>query len=75
MDRNYEDLANAIVLQAVKDYREALKILVKHPRNLEAKVNKTELELFFYSDWYRTLTNIDPELLVKRLKEEVHNAG
>lgn len=29
----FEKLANAIILQAVKDYRFALKRLAKHPRN------------------------------------------
>ena len=32
----YENLANAIVLQAVKDYRDALKRLKKKPRNQAA---------------------------------------
>ena len=31
MDTNYENLANAIVLQAVKDYRVALHFLKRHP--------------------------------------------
>ena len=33
MDDKYEDLANAIVLTAVKDYRDALKKLEKYPNN------------------------------------------
>ena len=71
MDRNYEDLANAIVLQAVKDYREALKKLKKNPNNLKADYTKFEVELFLSSPWYRFLTDLDPELLIERLKEEV----
>ena len=30
---NYENLANAIILQAVKDYRMALKCLKRNPKN------------------------------------------
>ena len=36
MTRPYENLINAIVLQAVKDYRDALKRLKKKPQNTEA---------------------------------------
>lgn len=71
MDDKYEDLANAIVLTAVKDYREALKKLKKHPRNNSALYTKNEVERFFRSNWYSSLTSIDPEILVKKLIEEV----
>lgn len=64
MDRNYEELANAIVLQAVKDYREALK-------DEEGKITRLEVETFFRSNWFKLLTNIDPEMLIEKLKGEV----
>jgi len=64
MDRNYGELANAIVLQAVKDYREALK-------NEEGKITILEVETFFRSNWFKLLTNIDPEMLIEKLKGEV----
>jgi len=69
----YEQLANAIVLQAVKDYRDALKKLMKHPRHESAKYTKAEVERFFHSDWYRELTTVEPEILIRKLKEEVKN--
>lgn len=40
MDDKYEDLANAIVLTAVKDYRDALKKLEKYPNNKILKHTK-----------------------------------
>ena len=67
----YEDLANAIVLLAVKDYRDALKKLMKHPRHESAKHTKAEVERFLRSDWYRELTAVEPEILLRKLKEEV----
>lgn len=73
MDRNFEDFANAIVIQAVKDYREAVKILERNPRNSAAEYTKMEVELFFHSSWYKVLTNLDPEFLLQKLKEEIHN--
>lgn len=71
MDDKYEDLANAIVLTAVKDYRDALKKLEKYPNNKILKHTKNEIEKFFRSNWYSTLTSIDPEFLIKELNEEV----
>lgn len=71
MDRNYEDFANAIVVQAARDYHEALKILKRNPKNSEAKYTKVEVERFFFSSWYKVLTNLDPVYLLERLKEEI----
>lgn len=48
MDR-YEKLANAIILQAVKDYRDALKTLWRNPNNVSANAVKSEVEQFFRS--------------------------
>lgn len=67
----YEQLANAIVLQAVKDYRHAFTILKKHPHNTEALYKKQEVEHFFRSGWYTSLTTVEPEILIRKLKEEV----
>ena len=61
----YEKLANAIILQAVKDYRGALKILKKRPESI------SEVERFFRSGWYQVLTEVDGEMLIRRLLEEV----
>ena len=43
----YERLANAIVLQAVSDYRVALKKIKAHPKNREAISEALEIEKFF----------------------------
>jgi len=66
----YEELANAIILQAVKDYRLALKRYSRHPKKDAFTQNKEELERFFRSEWFGVLTNLDPELLIHRLREE-----
>ena len=66
----YENLANAIVLQAVKDYRDALKRLKKKPRNQAAMSDAMECERFFHSGWYKTLTSVDGEYLIQKLREE-----
>ena len=71
MSDPYENLANSIVLLAVKDYRDALKKLKKWPRNESAKIMKDEVERFFRSDWYRELTSVDGNVLIKKLQAEV----
>lgn len=71
MNDLYERLANAIILQAVKDYRNVLKRLKKHPNREIDLYMKQEVEQFFRSDWYSCLTTVDPEILIRKLNEEV----
>ena len=66
----WESLANAIVLQAVKDYREARKKHRKRPKNEDAKLMIADCEAFFCSDWFAALTDIDGEALLRKLQEE-----
>lgn len=68
---NYENLANAIILQAVKDYRVALKCLKVNPRNKTALADKEEIERFFRSGWFSVLTSVDGEMLIRSLQKEV----
>jgi len=55
----YEELANAIVLQAVKDYR-----LTDDEQELQ------EIERFFRSGWFGVLSKVDPEYLITKLRKE-----
>ena len=66
----YKKLANEIILRAVKDYRVALKRLRRNPRSVMAKDTVDEVERFFRSDWFAELTDIDGEMLIRRLREE-----
>lgn len=60
----YENLANAIVEQAVEDYKTALLKLERNPNNKHAKLDAFRLERFFHSDWYGKLTELDPDRLM-----------
>ena len=71
MTEPYQDLANAIILMAVQDYRDAFKKLKKRPRYGPAHDIKNEVERFFRSDWYRELTSVDGNVLIKKLQAEV----
>lgn len=69
----YENLANAIILQAVKDYKKALHHLENNPKNRDALHEKARLERFFRSQWYGVLTELDPERLMAGVKERVRH--
>ena len=66
----WEEFANAIVLQAVKDYQIASYVLKWNRMSGSAKVMKEDSERFFISDWFTKLTGVNGELILKRLKEE-----
>lgn len=70
MIENYEKLANAIILQAVKDYRATRKKLKKQPRNKDAEIMINDTERFFRSDWFTALTDVDGALILRKLQEE-----
>ena len=70
----YERLANAIILQAVADYRVALKKIKAHPKDRKAIDEPLEIERFFRSGWYSQLTSVDGEYLIKRLQDEVRQS-
>ena len=67
-------LANAIVAQAAKDYRTAVRRLKKHPDSRQATAMKRECERFFHSGWYGVLTGADPGYILKRIREEEETA-
>ena len=55
----YENLAQAIILQAVKDYRLT-----------DDEYELAEIERFFRSGWFGVLSKVDPEYLIKKLRKE-----
>ena len=65
VDVCYENLANAIVIQAVNDYRS---LLGGSPPTQD--VNEEEIEKFFKSDWHRMLTKVDGHKLMTTIKKE-----
>ena len=67
----YENMANAIVITAAKDYRDALQSLSRNKNNNKVKRMKEEVERFFNSDWYSVLTDLDGAFLMRKIKEEV----
>ena len=66
----YENLANAIILRAVEDYREALRDLEVNPRYPLALRTVSDVERFFRSGWFSALTSLDGVVLMKKLQKE-----
>lgn len=66
----YEELGNAVVLQAVKDYRDSKRTLKKHPKNTVALKMKSECERFFVSENFSIFTSIDGKSLLAKLEKE-----
>lgn len=72
MSDPYENLANAIIKQAARDYMTTLRKLKKNPRNKAAMTEAMDLERFFHSGWYGCLIAVDGDYLIERLREEVN---
>lgn len=61
--KGYEDLANAIVIQACIDYQDLL------GKNSQADILRRESVVdFFHSELYGLITDINPDMLIKRLE-------
>ena len=56
---NIKLLANAIILQAVKDYR--------HTYSPQCRA---EIKRFFRSEWFRALTPLDGEKIIEKIENE-----
>ena len=64
----YEELANAIIIQAAKDYRAALRghrVVGKTPYG-----TIKDCEKFFKSEWFKILSKADGCLLMSKLRKE-----
>ena len=67
---SYQELANAVVLQAVQDFRNSSRRLSSHPDDGYARKLKRECEEFFRSQHFDLLTGIDGERLLGDLRKE-----
>lgn len=66
----YESLAEAIIVQAVKDYRTVLGKLRYYRNDRTALAEKRQIERFFRSGWFAVLTDLDGEVLIEKIKQE-----
>ena len=71
MEKEWEELANAIIIRAVEDYRDSRWRVRNLPDQVEAREMIIEIEEFLLSPWFALLTDVDGKWLLKKLKEEV----
>lgn len=72
------EIAKAIVLSAIDDYRRELKwlnYLLKEPsfngkRIVETKREIDKIEEFFRSEWYSLITNISGDDVIRKIRME-----
>ena len=67
----YERLANAIIVQASKDYITNLRKKKRNPGSASAEHDIKECERFFRSGWYQVLTSVDGEYLMDKLRKAI----
>ena len=68
----WEDLANAIIIQAANDYTNTLHRLKKHPDNRLLAGEQRKIERFFSSTWFQILCPLDGRALIYRLRREAN---
>ncbi len=71
----YKELANAVILQAVEDYRKWTKEYSGSRDDRKLRKQIVELKEFFRSEWFSILTNLDGEQLLAKLKAELEEQG
>lgn len=67
LEESYQGLITAVIRQAVKDYVSILLRLFScsaGKKKAALEMEKAELEVFFHSDWFHTLTDMDGERLL-----------
>lgn len=67
-ERNWRDLAEAIIVQAATDYRRARYRNIKRPYQADTLREIDSIERFFRSVWFSVLTNLDGRKLLYDLK-------
>ena len=66
----HEELANAVILHEVADWRNAKRRLRRNPHNPAARDLVRETEAFFLSPWFCRLTKVSGKKILERLRKE-----
>ena len=69
----YEALANAIIIQAAKDFRAAYKRMKRFPNDVRAQDEVREITKFFCSGWFEALSELDGPTWRRKRKDEIDN--
>lgn len=74
-EENYQELANEIILQAVKDFKPAYRRLQKHPNDKLAQNRTREITGFFCSEYFSALSDLDGPALLNYIIQEIDEKG
>lgn len=72
---NWENLCNAVIMQAVRDYRAAYRMRKKHPHDRALQGEIDELERFFHSEHFTLFTDLDGPALLDKLQDMLEEEG
>lgn len=67
----YEDLANAIILRAIEDYKQACEVINRSQDKFilsHAKSEKERIVKFVNSEYYESLTSVPRRVILMKLK-------
>lgn len=67
----YEALANAIIIQAAKDFKAAYKRMKRFPNDARVQDEVREITKFFCSQWFERLSDADGPTLLRKIKDEI----
>ena len=72
-----QSLANAIIIQATRDYQSVLRYKARNNAQLDYdhQILYDELTKFFCGKWFAILTNIDGRWLMQTIEEQFMGAG
>ena len=68
MEDEFADLVQAVVMQAMEDFHRARSILRRRPDSTRARRMLRDVEGFFRSVWFNTLTGLDGREILEKLK-------
>ena len=72
-DENYEKLANAIIVQAVKDFCAAYRRWKHFPDDKAAESEVRDITKYFYSRYFGALTALDGPSLLQKIIDEMES--
>lgn len=70
-EENYAKLANAVIVQAVKDFKPTYRRLKRFPNDKLARERVAEITEFFRLDYFSALSDLDGAELLKRIIREI----
>lgn len=68
----YYILANAIILQAVRDYKNCYTALLRNPKSSAARYEVKALRSFFLGGYFEALTDLSGKAILEHLEKELN---